>query len=125
MVAAPRTTRVNVQRSTAALPSGHGVSLWGQLLNADRAKLCPRTPARFLGGPPRGNTMSEILWSLAKTDAEAHARARTTAYGTELRIVVAGELVWSRTFLGDTATAITNAAAGKRQELVEEGWTPK
>lgn len=71
--------------------------------------------------------MSHVLWTLTKTDERLEARTLPTAYGTELRIFLDGELVWSRTFLGEpevATNAVLETAADKYQELLTQGWAP-
>ena len=60
------------------------------------------------------------LWSLHKKGHAVEARRRMTPGGPELRIVIDGDLWWSR--VCPTAAAVQAAADTKHAEFLAKGW---
>lgn len=81
-------------------------------MNPHALRLVPPPP------PPQEHT----LWTLVKDEHRAEARVRTTAFGPELRILVDGELWWSKLVRPATPDAIEAVTELKRLEFVAKGW---
>ena len=70
---------------------------------------------------PKPAVMPEhALWTLTKRDHRVEARARDTPGGLELRIVIDGELWWSR--VCPTIAVIQAEAETKHAEFLAKGW---
>ena len=70
--------------------------------------------------PPTAPIAEHHLWTLSKAGHHVEARARTTVLGPELRILIDGELWWSR--VCPTLAAIEVAADTKHAEFHAKGW---
>lgn len=66
--------------------------------------------------------VEHLLWFLEKRDHRVECRVRATEYGPDLRIVIDGELFWSRMFTRAALVEVQDAAEAKREEFETLGW---
>lgn len=63
-----------------------------------------------------------VVWQLSRHGSLAEGRIRRTTGGLELRILTAGELVWSRLFPVGSESQCRLAADEFRSDYEREGW---
>lgn len=63
-----------------------------------------------------------VVWQLSHHGRLAEARIRRTTGGVELRILTAGELVWSRPFPVGSESQCQLAADEVRSDYERDGW---
>ena len=63
-----------------------------------------------------------VVWQLSHRGSLAEARLRRTTGGLELRILTAGELVWSRLFPVGSESQCPRVADEVRGDYEREGW---
>jgi hypothetical protein len=85
----------------------------------DWSWLGPRDATTSPADPPA----DQFLWALEKRDHRVECRVRATPGGAELRVVLDGELWWSRLFRGAPLSDLENAAEVKRIDFTLKGWT--
>lgn len=79
---------------------------------------------RSAPAPTAGPAAERRLWIVVKDARSAQAFVRDLPYGQELRIVMAGELLWSQLFRPGDAPTLTDVAATDLARFLARGWEP-
>lgn len=80
------------------------------------------TPGRPAPSTPR--PAERVLFTLVKTARSARAVERVHPLGREVVLLVAGELLWSRTFRHGDDAAFEAEVEAARVAFIQRGWQP-